>query len=381
VSRSLPGLRLEIKPYALPLRRPFRTSRGELPVREGIVVRLSDDGGGVGYGDAAPLPLHDGESLAAVRDALAVLADRLAEDAGPLTGGAVPPPGDLAAWVDRLRTEVPATRAAWAAVDLALNDLAARRAGLPLARWWHRGALRHVPVNALIGVEEPEEAAEQARTALVNGFGTLKLKIGTGRAMDLARVAMVRHAVGPAAAIRLDANGAWQEDEARAILAELAAFRPEYVEQPVPGPDIEALARLRTAGGVAVAADEALAEPDGARRVLEARAADVLTLKPTLLGGPTVTRALAQQAAAAGVDVVVTGALDSAVGRAGALHVAASLVRRPRAAGLATEGLLVGDVAEGPHVRSGVITVGKRAGLGIEVAGPFSAPTEAEGRP
>jgi o-succinylbenzoate synthase len=184
---------------------------------------------------------------------------------------------------------------------------------------------------------------------------------------DLARVRALRHAAGPDVRLRLDANQEWGVEEALAALRALAPLGLEYVEQPVEADAIADLARVRRESGVAVAADEAVRDPAAARRVLDQEAADVLILKPMVLGGLAAARDVAEAARARGVGVVVTSMIESAVGRAGALHLAASLGPTGHAHGVATGDLLARDVAAGPSLERGVVAVPGEPGLGVAV--------------
>lgn len=385
--------RIDCRPYRLPFRRPFVTSAGTHSVREGYHVRVVGGDGRVGYGEAAPLPGHGGEALADVLPALGALARDLRDLVGE--GGGAPEidqdrPEGWRRLMDRLRRRHAGAPCACAGIDLALADLAARRAGLSLARWLSPRARGSVSVNAVIGAVGPDVAAARARAAVAAGFTAIKVKVGAAvggeggargdqdgdaiAAADVLRVAAVRQAAGPAVAIRLDANGAWAPDRAVAMLRLLAPFGIAYVEQPVPGrdagADVDALAHVRAASPIPVAADEILAVPGAAERVLAVGAADVLVVKPALMGGLAAAWDLAARAARLPRPpvVVVTTALDSAVGRAGALHLAAALPGADVACGLATGDLLAEDVAVLPAVEGGVLAVPRGPGLGAGLA-------------
>jgi L-alanine-DL-glutamate epimerase-like enolase superfamily enzyme len=257
-----------------------------------------------------------------------------------------------------------------AGIETALLDAVARRAGVPLARWLDSGAADRVPVNALVSARQPDRAAAEAAAAVAHGFATVKLKVGTARstAAEVERVAAVRSALGPGPRLRLDANGAWGEEEAVALLRRLERFDLELVEQPVAADDLAALARVRRSVGVAVAADEAVTGVDAARRVVAAGAADVLVVKPMVVGGLGPAREVAAVARAAGLGVVVTTTVDAGVGTAAALHLAASLGESRMAHGLATAGLLESDLlVEEIGVCGGVMAVPGGEGLGVGV--------------
>jgi len=200
-------LELAVCRYALPLRRPLVTAVGTHTAREGYVVRLRQADGTTGFGEAAPLPGRGTEPLDAVPAALRRLSAALAALLDGAESVLPQVPEELRRLAGRLAAAVPDAPAARAALDLALADLAARRAGLPLACWWRSNARREVPVNAVVGAEAPGEAARQALEAVGRGFRTLKLKVGSGGRADRLRLAAVREAVGVEVALRIDANG------------------------------------------------------------------------------------------------------------------------------------------------------------------------------
>jgi o-succinylbenzoate synthase len=377
---------LALEPYALPFARPFETTGGRLVERRGFLLRVRDGQGRQGTGEAAPLPDFGGEGLAAcearLRHWCQTLRDLALPDPAPPDAALPDPaPPDIAA-PDLLAAVLgPACAEALAAspvachaLEGALLDLAAQRAGLPLARLLHPHAAGSVPVNATLGGDAPAAAAAAARAAVAAGFGTLKLKVGVGgAAADEARLRAVRAAVGPGPRLRIDANGAWGREQAAALLARWAPLGLEYAEQPLPAADVEGMAWLAARSPVPIAADEALRTAADAERLLAARAASVLVLKPMLLGGAAVTLAIARRALAAGAAVVVTTVLEGIYGRLAALHLAAAIAALHRAAGrplpacgLATGPLLARDHLPAPPAPArGEWTLPAAPGLGV----------------
>lgn len=203
-----------------------------------------------------------------------------------------------------------------------------------------------VPVNATV----PAVGAGRVPEVLARfpGCTTAKVKVaeaGQSLADDVDRVAAVRAALGPGGRVRVDANGGWSVAEARRALGALAPYGLEYAEQPCA--TVAELASLRLALArlrldVPVAADESVRKAEDPLRVALAGAADVVVLKVAPLGG--VHRALAV-AQACGLPVVVSSALDTSVGIAAGVALAAALPDLPFACGLATTGLMTTDVA------------------------------------
>ena len=220
-------------------------------------------------------------------------------------------------------------------------------------RGWPTPVRDEVEVNATVPAVGPERAAALVREA---GCRTVKVKVaepGQELADDLDRVAAVRDAVGETGRIRVDANGAWDVEQAVAALRKLAGYGLEYAEQPCRSVDDLAALRVRLArAGIdtQVAADESIRRADDPYRVARRHAADVAVLKVQPLGG---VRACLRIAAEIGLPVVVSSALETSVGIAAGLALAAALPRLEYACGLNTVRLLTGDLAAEPLVAAG----------------------------
>jgi o-succinylbenzoate synthase len=335
--------------------RPFATSRGRMSDSRSWIVTLETAEGIRGHGEAMPrCEVASGDRLAsAVEDELLAWRRRLVGH--PLAIPDLPVPRS------------PSEAAVSFAIETAVMDALAQHQGVPLATLL--GEPRSaVPVNATIGSCEPEDAAREAAQAAAAGFPAVKLKVG-GRPLtaDVARVAAVREAIGPAVALRLDANGAWRPDEAVAILQALAPYQIDYVEQPVRPGRLAELVWVRKEGGVPIAADESVTSPAQLVALLAAEAVNVVVLKPMVLGGLRRCVALAQLARTAGVRVVITSSLESGIGTAAALHLAAALPADTPPCGLATIGLLEHDLLTAPlPLDRGVMTLPDRPGLGVQ---------------
>ncbi|MCB8957880.1 MAG: o-succinylbenzoate synthase [Nocardioides sp.] len=202
-----------------------------------------------------------------------------------------------------------------------------------------------VPVNVTVPAVGPEQAHRIVRDG---GCRTAKVKVaepGQTLADDQARLEAVRDAIGPDGRVRVDANGGWDVDAAVAAIGVLdrAAGGLEYVEQPCP--HVEELAAVRRAVDVPIAADESIRRVDDPYRVRDLEAADVAVLKVQPLGG---VRACLRIAEDIGLPVVVSSALETSVGIAAGVALAAALPALPYACGLATVQLLERDVVTDP---------------------------------
>ncbi|MBA8792764.1 O-succinylbenzoate synthase [Friedmanniella endophytica] len=251
-----------------------------------------------------------------------------------------------------------ATAAAW----LAAADEAAEQ-GFPAP------VRDRVPVNCTVPAVDPATAH---RLVAASGCRTAKVKVAEpGQRLDddRERVAAVRDALGAAGRVRVDANGGWDVDTAVEALTALDRWDLEYAEQPCPRVEDLAALRVRLAGkgrSVPVAADESIRRAADPYRVAELEAADVAVLKVQPLGG---VRACLEIAERIGLPVVVSSALETGVGLAAGLALAAALPELPYACGLNTGPLLTDDPVAAPlRAVDGVMPVPTQDALVLDEA-------------
>ncbi|MGC0143002.1 o-succinylbenzoate synthase [Pseudactinotalea sp. Z1732] len=225
---------------------------------------------------------------------------------------------------------------------------------------WPEPRRHRIPINVTVPAVGPERAAQIVREG--GGCRTAKVKVaepGQGVEAEQARLEAVRDALGPTGRIRIDANGAWDVPTAldRLRLLDRAAGGLEYVEQPCA--TVPDLATVRRRSNVPVAADESIRRAADPMQVARAGAADVVVLKVQPLGGVTAALRIAEDV---GLPVVVSSALETSVGIAAGLALAAALPDLPYACGLGTVNLFTEDVAARPLVPTdGVLPVGRVA--------------------
>jgi len=224
--------------------------------------------------------------------------------------------------------------------EQALFDLEGKHQTVPVARLFNNAATSEIGCNVLIDRVEPSQIPEKVNRIIDDGFSTIKMKVGrTNFRDDLTAISIVREIIPSNYTIRLDANGSWSVDEALQNLKQLAEFQIEYVEQPIPRGHIEYLGELRIQSPVPIAVDEDIRSLSDLERVLYFDAADIVILKPMLLGGFVNAYTGALEAQKQDIGVVFTSVLESTVGRSGIAHLAAA-ISPDRAHGL-TAGTLV----------------------------------------
>jgi o-succinylbenzoate synthase len=331
---------VEVIPYALPFREPYVTARGVLTRREMVLLRLHDEEGAEGLGEAVPLSLRGAATLGEVAGELERLGELEQVEASEL--GAV-------------LSSAPARCAALTA----LADLRERRAG-PNAQ-----NVAPIPCNATLVAGEPAAVAEAARRWWEDGYRTFKLKLGGGE--DVEQVAAVRAALGPEAQLRVDANGAWDLATARRTLTELEPLGIQLAEQPVAM--LNEAAELAREVAIPLAGDESIETREDAERAAASRAFALTGIKLSKVGGPAAAEAIAGV-----LPAYLSSALDGPVGIAAGGRAAAALEGTPwpaggeRAHGLATQRLFASTIAAVEcELRDGMLHPPPGPGLGVKI--------------
>ncbi|MEP7022311.1 MAG: o-succinylbenzoate synthase [Actinomycetota bacterium] len=240
---------------------------------------------------------------------------------------------------------------------------------------WPAAVRASVPVNVTVPAVGPEQAHG---IVAASGCRTAKVKVaepGQPGSADLDRVEAVADALGPGGRVRVDANGGWDVSQAVRMLRAMAPFQLEYAEQPCA--TLAELAELRRQVDVPLAADESIRRAEDPLAVRAAGAADIVVLKAAPLGGVASALRIAREC---GLPVVVSSAVESSVGLAAGIALAAALPELPYACGLATMSLLTGDVTADPlaeqdgqlPVRAAVPDLGQLARYEAD-AGPWRA--------
>lgn len=350
---------LEAIPFRLPRRTPVRFANGEVRAVEHVLVRVRDTDGAVGIAEASPRAMTYGDTARSVVDAFETLI-------GPRLEGA--DPRRIEAVHDRLGHLVQNVTAR-AALDVALWDLKARRAGLPLYQLLG-GHTDRVEAAHLLGLDTPERMAEEAAGVAGSlGVRAFKVKVGHAPDEDIARAVAVRAAVGPEATLYLDANHGWDAQAALRVVRALdrRGVDVAWVEEPTPAADVQARRWLVDRVDVPVVADESAPDLAGAAAQLTSGAAQWVSLK-TGRTGFSVSRRILGLAAGLGAEVVVGSQVEGRLGVLANLHLAAAFsacARRP--AELTSGHGYADDLVEPLAIEDGGARLSEAAGLGVDV--------------
>ena len=303
----------------LPLHEPFVIAYGTAVDVPTVIVRIATADGHVGWGEGAPDQIVTGETWGGT-------VETLRRDLLPYVIGL--DARDRAGVMHRMESLVGHTPTAKAAIDIALHDLVARAAGLPLWALLGGQARPHLEISRVVSMKDPDAMAADALRHVANGFRIVKLKVGDGEnpRRDVARIAAVREAIGWDIGLKVDANQGWKTPGvAIQAIRGVAAHAPDYIEQPVLQWDIEGLAEVRRQTGAIIMADEACHGPREMLRIAQLRAADLVNIKLMKTGGLLGALAVNAIAETAGIRAQVGTMVESSIASAAGLHLAMAL--------------------------------------------------------
>jgi L-alanine-DL-glutamate epimerase-like enolase superfamily enzyme len=341
-------MKLEHDRYTIHPAVPFAISRSSTTEYERIRVRLVDDAGVEGWGEAAPNVFYreSAETVLAALPRLARVVER-SRSVGSLQ--------DIDVLEEWLRTDTPGDASARAAVSAAAHDLLGKKLGQPLWKVFGLEPMQAPPSSFTIAISTDErELMKRIEDAL--RYPILKLKLGTDRDEWIVRTA---RRAAPTKIMRADANAAWDVPRAIAMSAFLADQGFELVEQPVAPQDIDGLRAVRNQSPIPVIADEACLTASDIPR-LEG-AVHGINIKLSKCGGLAEARRMAREAARRGMQVMLGCMIESSLGITAAAHLA------PMAnfADLDGAALLKDDPFVGASIEDGFIKLPGEPGLGV----------------
>jgi muconate cycloisomerase len=368
---------IELRHVALPTRREHRWTGLTEPIGGYVLVKMTDEAGVAGWGEAPALKDWGGEFGRYFGESPGTTIEVVTRYLAPAVKGSTP--GEIAELHARMDRAIKGYPYAKAAVEFAAYDLAGKQCGLPVNRLLGGTVRRRIPVThsiGLIGVEEAErEVAQVAR----EGIRTIKIKVGVDPDRDVEMVRRVRETVGPGVALCVDANQGYQTPgQAIRTFRRMERFDLIYFEQPVEG--IERLAEVARAIDAPVMADESAWNAHDVIQIIEKRAAQIVSIYTTKPGGLYRAMEAAAVARAAGIVCNVNGSVETGVGNLANLQLAAaapavtlSCVVPVSTPAQAQKGQIAGIyykddlIAEPMHFVDGAIELPTGPGMGIAV--------------
>ncbi len=345
----------------LPLRRQHRFSSLTIDHQSYVLVRVRTAEGIEGIGEAVVPggPWWGGESIEGIKVAIDTYL-------GPcLTGRDATRVESLRHEMDRVVHGNPFAKAS---LEMALFDAWGKALGVPVYDLFGGLYRETIPVTWALGADDAKVVIDEIEGKLDAGLhASFKLKMGAQEpAQDTARVLDVTRTLAERASLRVDLNCAWDELTSTRWLPELEAGGIELVEQPVPGWNVDALARLSALLRIPIMADESVWSPQDAFRLARAAGADIFALKIPKSGGLTMVRRVADIAAAAGISCHGGTTIESSIGTAASAQLYGALPEVTEGCELFGPLLLADDlVAKGLDYRDGQLHVPRGQGFGI----------------
>ncbi|WP_139488669.1 dipeptide epimerase [Brevibacillus dissolubilis] len=306
---------IEVRRQAVPLHKPFKTALRTVTTAESILVKITTNNGLTGWGEAPATVVITGDSLHSIEGAILYTFKPQLVGKNLLNYEEV---------FHILKQGMVNNTSAKAALDMALYDLIAQNAGLPLYQFLG-GYKNELETDYTVSVNEPDEMGEDAVEYVKNGFNVLKIKVGKDDIRkDIERIQEIRRRIGNDIKIRLDANQGWEAKEAVRSIRKMEdmGLDIELIEQPVKAHDIAGLKTVTDSVETPIMADESVFTPLQAFEVLKLRAADLINIKLMKAGGIYQAQQINHMAELCGVECMVGSMIESRLGITAAAHLA-----------------------------------------------------------
>ena len=350
----------EIYRYTIPMV-PFTIATGTMRHAQNIFIRIHTSEGFIGVGECSAFPMIAGETQATcfelAKDFAACWKNKSATDINQR--------------LDELDTLIYRNYTAKSAFDLALHDLAAKAANLPLYQFLG-GTNRTVESDLTIGIGTPEEMAATAREFISKEVHIIKVKLGKDVATDVERIRQIREAVGPAMKLRIDANQGWSFEDAVLALTQLAPYNIEFCEQPMRSWNDELLPELCKRSPIPLMADESVFTHRDAERLIRNNACAYINIKFAKSGGIREALRINEVAEKNGIACMMGGMLESRLALTAKVHVAIAC-KNIQFYDLDTclLGHLTDPVVGGAQFKGMELSVNDQPGIGADVSESF----------
>lgn len=316
--------------YSLPFNKPFYFGNNTINAKEGYLLTISN-GEYSGVGEISVLQEFGTPSAEELKELLPAITEfLLMKDSLEVFSGIA-------------ETNIPFPPVVLAGIEQAVLSLLQSSHNTTIDKLMNKRYSSVIKVNGVVSAVSVKDALTAAEKIVGQGYTTIKLKLsGDDDKLNLSKIEAISHILSPEIKIRLDANGTWSLERARLFLKSLDGINIEYIEQPVQNPEDFPLLREDTA--IKIAADESVLNEKTAFKIITENLADVLIIKPLLLGGLRRCLSLIELAKQSTIESVITTSLDSSIGRRIAV-VLASMIDSPFAHGLSTGSLFGSDTA------------------------------------
>lgn len=306
---------IEVYKLFIPLKEPFVISLGAVNDVQNIIVIIRTKDGCAGYGECSPYMTINGESI----DTCFIVGQYLAKI---LKGRDAL---DIAGCVQAMDKTIYANTSIKSAFDIALHDIAAQHAGVPVYKFLGGEKNKVLETDYTVSIGDPQKMKADAIKIKEQGFPAIKVKLGEGKEKDVERIKAIREGIGNHHPLRVDANQGWQTaDRAIEVLKALAPYAIEYCEEPILRYRFMELERVSQQSPIPIMADESCGDEHDAERLIQLQACKMFNIKLGKSSGLYKGLQIAQLGARANMQMQVGGFMESRLGMTASAHLALS---------------------------------------------------------
>ena len=303
---------IEIYKAPIQLKEPFVISLGIHEYAENVIVIVRTDNGISGFGECSPFMTINGESM----DTCFIVGQYLAK---ALKGQN---PLNIEGCSQTMDAVIYGNSSIKSAFDIALYDIAAQHAGLPLFQFLGGNTKKILITDYTVSIGDPQKMARDAKKIVDNGFQVIKVKLGESKDKDIERIQLIREAIGNAVPIRIDANQGWNTKEAIQALIALEHYNIQHCEEPIPRWNFMELSKVKKQSPIPIMADESCCDHHDAKRLVDLDACDMFNVKLGKSSGIFKALKIIEISELAGIKIQVGGFLESRLGFTAAAHLA-----------------------------------------------------------
>jgi L-alanine-DL-glutamate epimerase-like enolase superfamily enzyme len=355
----------ELYKLSIPLIEPFTTSLGTDYSANNVLVKIITNEGITGFGECSPYMPINGES----QDTCFIVGQYFAKALKSLPSGQTGKNAlDIEGCLQLMDSIIYANTSIKSAFDMALYDIAAQHAGVPLYKFIGGENNKTIVTDYTVSVGDIDKMVEEALRIRAQGYPAIKVKLGKDGKKDVERIKAIRAAVGKEIPIRIDANQGWKVKEAIETLIALAEFDIQHCEEPIARWKFMQLRKVRKKSPIPIMADECCGDNHDAARLIELRACDYFNIKLSKSGGIYKGLQIVHMAEEAGIHLQVGAMLESRLGMTAFAHFALSSPMIEHydfdTALMFSEDPVTGGIE---YCSNGIITVPETPGLGASI--------------
>lgn len=294
----------------IPLKAPFKISLGILTHARNIIVIIKTKEGIIGTGECSPFATINGETMESCYAVAPLLATAL------MGMNAL----DIEACTQRMQQAIYANYSIKSAFDMALYDIAAQHAQLPLYAFLGGTNNKLIQTDYTVSIDAPEKMAEDAAWIKEQGFTVIKVKLGGDPNLDIVRLQSIRERIGLDIPLRIDANQGWTPDSALQVLHSVAELNIQHCEEPIPRWQFMELAKIREASPIPIMADESCCDDHDAERLIHLKSCNLFNIKLGKSGGLFTAEKMLRIAEQHQIVIQLGGFLESRLAFTAATH-------------------------------------------------------------